>query len=79
LLRCLLHLEEPTAVGEQPSSGRRAVLFEGSVRDNLMAHAPGTTLDVSESRLRGALTEVGLDIGLIERDGTMLSGESVSA
>lgn len=26
-----------------------AVLFEGSVRDNLMVHAPGNNLDVSES------------------------------
>src|SRR5215470_1428475 len=38
-----------------------AVLFEGTIRDNLMVHAPGVRLDVSESRLREALTEVGLD------------------
>src|SRR5262249_723562 len=51
-----------------------AVLFEGSVRDNLMVHAPGATLDVSESRLHEALTEVGLDVALLERDATTLSG-----
>jgi putative ABC transport system ATP-binding protein len=51
-----------------------AVLFEGSVRDNLMVHAPDTTLDVSESRLREALTEVGLDAALLDRDAAMLSG-----
>ena len=51
-----------------------AVLFEGTVRDNLMVHAPGVTLDVSERRLREALPEVGLDVALLERDAAMLSG-----
>jgi len=51
-----------------------AVLFEGTIRDNLMVHAPGVRLDVSESRLREALTEVGLDAALLERDAAMLSG-----
>ena len=50
------------------------VLFEGTVRDNLMVHAPGATLDVSESRLRATVTEVGLDVALLERDAAMLSG-----
>ena len=35
-----------------------AVLFGGTVRDNLMVHAPGAPLDVSENRLNEALTEV---------------------
>ena len=47
-----------------------AVLFEGTVRDNLMVHAPGAPLDVSENRLNEALTEVGLDVALL----AMLSG-----
>jgi putative ABC transport system ATP-binding protein len=51
-----------------------AVLFEGTVRTNLMVHAPGVTLDVSESRLREALAEVGLDVALLDRDAAMLSG-----
>jgi putative ABC transport system ATP-binding protein len=50
------------------------VLFEGTVRENLMVHAPNATLDVSESRLRETLTEVGLDVALLERDAAMLSG-----
>src|SRR5262247_3112542 len=50
------------------------VLFEGTVRDNLMVHAPDTTLDVSEGRLREALTEVGLDAALLGRDAATLSG-----
>src|SRR4029453_7708533 len=51
-----------------------AVLFEGTVRTNLMVPAPGVTLDVSESRLREALAEVGLDAALLDRDAAMLSG-----
>jgi putative ABC transport system ATP-binding protein len=50
------------------------VLFEGTVRDNLVVHAAGAKLDVSESRLREALTVVGLDVALLERDAAMLSG-----
>jgi len=50
------------------------VLFEGTVRENLMVHAPGVTLDFSEGRLREMLGEVGLDAALIDRDAAMLSG-----
>src|SRR3989441_3537408 len=50
------------------------VLFEGSVRENLMVHAPGVALDFSESRLREMLGEVGLEPTLLDRDSTMLSG-----
>src|SRR5215470_5697664 len=50
------------------------VLFEGTVRDNLMVHAPDAPLDVSQSRLGAALAEVGLDVALLERDAVMLSG-----
>src|SRR6058998_3158174 len=31
------------------------VLFEGTVRENLMVHAPAVVLDISESRLRETL------------------------
>jgi putative ABC transport system ATP-binding protein len=51
-----------------------AVLFEGTVRDNLAVHAPSAPLDVSESRLRETLAEVGLDAALLDRDAAMLSG-----
>jgi putative ABC transport system ATP-binding protein len=50
------------------------VLFEGTVRENLMVHAPGVALDVSESRLRETLGEVGLAATLLDRDAAMLSG-----
>jgi len=50
------------------------VLFEGTVRDNLMVHAPDTTLDVSEGRLRDTVVEVGLDVALLDRDAGTLSG-----
>jgi putative ABC transport system ATP-binding protein len=50
------------------------VLFEGTVRENLMVHAPGFALDVSEARLRTTLGEVGLEPILLEREATMLSG-----
>jgi putative ABC transport system ATP-binding protein len=50
------------------------VLFEGTVRDNLMVHAPGFALDVSESRLRETLGEVGLEAAMLERDAAVLSG-----
>jgi len=51
-----------------------AVLFEGTVRENLMVRAPGVTLNASESRLRETLGEVGLDAALLDRDAAMLSG-----
>ena len=47
------------------------VLFEGTVRENLMVHAPAVALDVSESRLRETLREVGLEAALLERDAAM--------
>ena len=50
------------------------VLFEGTVRENLMVHAPGVALDFSESRLREMLGEVGLEPTLLDRDSAMLSG-----
>jgi len=50
------------------------VLFEGTVRENLLVHAPGVTLNASESRLRETLGEVGLDDALLDRDAAMLSG-----
>ena len=50
------------------------VLFEGTVRENLMVHAPGVALDASEARLRGTLGEVGLEAALLDRDAAMLSG-----
>lgn len=50
------------------------VLFEGTVRENLMVHAPAVVLDISESRLRETLNEVGLEAALLERDAAMLSG-----
>src|SRR4029077_17863476 len=50
------------------------VLFEGTVRENLMVRAPGVALDASEARLRGTLGEVGLEAALLDRDAAMLSG-----
>ena len=50
------------------------VLFEGTVRDNLALHAAGVTLDLSESRLRETLAEVGLDPAMLDRDAATLSG-----
>src|SRR5262245_46941054 len=51
-----------------------AVLFEGTVRHNLMVHAPDAPLDVAESSLRQMLVEVGLDGVMLDRDAAMLSG-----
>jgi putative ABC transport system ATP-binding protein len=51
-----------------------AVLFEGTVRDNLFVRAAGVAFDVSEPRLRDMLGEVGLDAGLLDRDAATLSG-----
>jgi putative ABC transport system ATP-binding protein len=50
------------------------VLFDGSVRDNLRTHPPGTGVDLSEGRLRASLGEVGLAPELLDRDGATLSG-----
>ena len=50
------------------------VVFDGTVRDNLRirpADAPG---DFSEARLADALSEVGLDPGLLNREAITLSG-----
>ncbi len=50
------------------------VMFEGTVRDNLSIRAAGVSLDLSESRLRETLAEVGLDGGLLDREAATLSG-----
>ena len=50
------------------------VMFEGTVRDNLGIRAVGVSLDLSESRLRETLAEVGLDGGLLDREAATLSG-----
>jgi putative ABC transport system ATP-binding protein len=50
------------------------VLFEGTVRDNLCLRAAGMSLDVSESRLRESLIEVGLDPEVLGRVASTLSG-----
>ena len=50
------------------------VLFEGSVRDNLLVRPPGTSGDFSPGRLAAALVDVGLDPELLERDAATLSG-----
>jgi UDP-glucose/iron transport system ATP-binding protein len=51
-----------------------AVLFEGTVRDNLLVRAPGVRFDCSEPRLLELLAEVGLAPAMLERDATTLSG-----
>ena len=50
------------------------VMFVGTVRDNLGIRAAGVSLDLSESRLRETLAEVGLDAGLLDREAATLSG-----
>ena len=50
------------------------VLFEGTVRENLTLRATRVVLDFSEGRLREALTEVGLDAGVLDREASTLSG-----
>lgn len=50
------------------------VLFEGTVRDNLKRQPPAANADVSEPRLVRALADVGLDPGMLDRDGGTLSG-----
>jgi len=50
------------------------VLFEGSVRGNLLVRPPGTSGDFSPGRLASALVDVGLDPQLLDRDAATLSG-----
>jgi ABC-type methionine transport system ATPase subunit len=50
------------------------VLFEGTVRDNLLLRPAGIGGDFSEARLERALVEVGLDAGALGRDASTLSG-----
>jgi ABC-type methionine transport system ATPase subunit len=51
-----------------------AVLFEGTVRDNLRLRPADAHFDVSEPRLTEVLVEVGLAPSFLERDATTLSG-----
>jgi putative ABC transport system ATP-binding protein len=51
-----------------------AVLFEGTVRDNLLVRSSGVAFDFSEPRLQDMLGEVGLEPSMIDRDATTLSG-----
>jgi putative ABC transport system ATP-binding protein len=50
------------------------VLFEGTVRDNLLITAAGIAIDASDHRLRAMLGEVGLDTALLSRETATLSG-----
>jgi putative ABC transport system ATP-binding protein len=50
------------------------VLFDGTVRDNLLVRAGGVVLDGSPERLSQVLGEVGLDGDLLARDAATLSG-----
>jgi len=50
------------------------VLFEGTVRDNLLLRPAGIGGDFSEARLARTLVEVGLEERTLERDATTLSG-----
>src|SRR2546422_2675709 len=50
------------------------VLFEGTVRDNLLIRPAGASGDFSSERLAQALAEVGLEAGLLDRDAATLSG-----
>ncbi|MGH8745901.1 MAG: ABC transporter ATP-binding protein [Burkholderiales bacterium] len=50
------------------------VLFEGTVRDNLLLRPAGSGGDFSQARLERTLGEVGLDAGLLGRDAGTLSG-----
>jgi putative ABC transport system ATP-binding protein len=51
-----------------------AVLFEGTVRDNLLVRSPGVSFDFSEPRLAQMLGEVGLEPAMLDRDAATLSG-----
>lgn len=50
------------------------VVFEGTVRDNLRIHPADVHEDFSAARLADALSEVGLDPGVLNRDALTLSG-----
>ena len=50
------------------------VLFEGTVRDNLLLRPAGIGGDYSEARLARTLVEVGLEERTLERDAGTLSG-----
>ena len=50
------------------------VLFEGTVRDNLLIRAAGVALDCSDERLGAMLDEVGLDGDMLSREAVTLSG-----
>ena len=50
------------------------VLFEGTVRANLLLRPAGSGGDFPDARLARALEEVGLDKELLERDASTLSG-----
>jgi putative ABC transport system ATP-binding protein len=51
-----------------------AVMFEGTVRDNLCIRPSNARGDFSEGRLTAALDEVGLESKLLGRDAATLSG-----
>jgi ABC-type methionine transport system ATPase subunit len=51
-----------------------AVMFEGTVRDNLRLRPPDAPGDFSEPHLTAALDEVGLDATFLARDASTLSG-----
>ena len=50
------------------------VLFEGTVRDNLRVRPAGTPGDFSDASLASTIAEVGLDLGMLDRDSASLSG-----
>jgi putative ABC transport system ATP-binding protein len=50
------------------------VVFEGTVRANLLMQPNAARAALSEARLVQPLTEVGLDAGFLDRDGATLSG-----
>lgn len=50
------------------------VLFEGTVKDNLLVRPSGAPGDFSESALRRALAEVGFEPAHLEQDAMTLSG-----
>ena len=50
------------------------VLFEGTVRQNLLMRPATPRTELSETQLAHALAEVGLEPGFLDRDGATLSG-----
>src|SRR5437879_1471967 len=50
------------------------VLFEGTVRDNLLIRAAGVAFDCSDERLGAMLDEVGLDGDMLSREAVTLAG-----